>query len=213
LGSRALCVGDPGKAHWYLSSALSMRESLGDTAGAATSRHNLEFVGPPPVPESAQPRAQPERRRGGRRLMLMLTVIALSIAAIPVLLLPGGGGGPPIVQPPPSSVGSPPAGLIVGPVRLDFGRVSVGERSLPQLVTVTNAGNVATSVNVQVSGTNSSAFLVVRNTCDQGPLMPHDSCETTVSFRPDHVGAHSALLEVRLQRRSGKSISLTGIGT
>ena len=49
LGSRALCLGDLFAARTMLTSALELREQLGDEPGAALTRHNLSLLdgGPP----------------------------------------------------------------------------------------------------------------------------------------------------------------------
>ena len=49
VGTRAFCLGEAGVARLSLTQALKLREALGDTAGAAVSRRNLDFVLPPPV--------------------------------------------------------------------------------------------------------------------------------------------------------------------
>ena len=44
IGSRALCVGDSGRARAVLGQAVKLRESLQDDAAAAASRRNLRLV-------------------------------------------------------------------------------------------------------------------------------------------------------------------------
>jgi hypothetical protein len=59
LGSRALGYGDRAAAREQLGMALELRERLGDHAGAAVTRHNLDLLsGPPPTPP------RPPRPRG-----------------------------------------------------------------------------------------------------------------------------------------------------
>ena len=53
IGTRAVCVGDPGKARRLLNQAVVMREAIGDVSGAAVSRQNLALV---LVPEADEPR-------------------------------------------------------------------------------------------------------------------------------------------------------------
>jgi hypothetical protein len=61
LGSRALCLGDAAAARTSLSQALRMREAIGDRAGAAVTRHNLNLLpGAPPAP----PRKPPAPKAG-----------------------------------------------------------------------------------------------------------------------------------------------------
>jgi hypothetical protein len=68
LGTRALCLGEAEAARPALQEALRLRESVGDEAGAAVTRHNLGFMpfsSPPmasrPAPPSA-PTARPMQR-------------------------------------------------------------------------------------------------------------------------------------------------------
>lgn len=51
LGSRALCLDDVSTARDLLTQALQIRESLGDEVGAAITRHNLNFLLSPPLPQ------------------------------------------------------------------------------------------------------------------------------------------------------------------
>ena len=61
LGTRALCLGDGDSARTSLIQALRLRQTLGDRAGAHTTRNNLELVvGPPPPPRRVPP--PPPRR-------------------------------------------------------------------------------------------------------------------------------------------------------
>ncbi len=55
IGTRALCVGDPGTARRLLSQAVALRESLDDIPAAASSRRNLALVLTPAVDESRDP--------------------------------------------------------------------------------------------------------------------------------------------------------------
>jgi hypothetical protein len=49
LGSRALCLGDAGKARALLSQAITLRESVNDVDAVAATRRNLDFVLPPAI--------------------------------------------------------------------------------------------------------------------------------------------------------------------
>ena len=55
IGTRALCVGDPGTARRLLSQAVALRESIDDIPAAASSRQNLALVLAPAVDESRDP--------------------------------------------------------------------------------------------------------------------------------------------------------------
>ena len=56
LGSRALCLGDAGKARALLNQAVALREGVNDADGVAATRRNLGFVLPPAI-ECADSRA------------------------------------------------------------------------------------------------------------------------------------------------------------
>jgi hypothetical protein len=49
LGTRLLGLGDKAQAGGLLNQALQIRLQIGDTAGAAFTRHNLNFLAPPPT--------------------------------------------------------------------------------------------------------------------------------------------------------------------
>jgi hypothetical protein len=55
IGTQHLCVGHPDAARASLAQAVKVREATGDTAAAAASRRNLEFV---PAPVAVAPRAK-----------------------------------------------------------------------------------------------------------------------------------------------------------
>jgi hypothetical protein len=74
LGSRALGVGDRVAAVSQLTRALELRQELGDHAGAAVTRHNLDLLSGPPPPERPPPRPRP-------RLPLLAGAIILALAA------------------------------------------------------------------------------------------------------------------------------------
>ena len=56
IGTRALCVGDPGTARTLLSQAVALRESIDDIPAAAASRQNLALVLTPALDESRESR-------------------------------------------------------------------------------------------------------------------------------------------------------------
>lgn len=72
LGSRALSLDDHGAARDLLGEALRMRQALGDNAGAAVTRHNLELVEPGPI--GFRPPWKP--------LLLVAVVVALVLGAL-----------------------------------------------------------------------------------------------------------------------------------
>ena len=55
IGTRAVCLGEPGVARASLSQAMKLREALGDKAAATASRQNLSFVLPPVSASTERP--------------------------------------------------------------------------------------------------------------------------------------------------------------
>ena len=55
IGTRAVCLGEPGTARASLSQAMKLREALGDEAAATASRRNLSFVLPPVSTSTERP--------------------------------------------------------------------------------------------------------------------------------------------------------------
>jgi hypothetical protein len=85
LGSRALGYGDRSPAREQLGMALELRERLGDHAGAAVTRHNLDLLsGPPPQPPG------PPRSRGP--LIGALTAVLAAAVGIGAAVALSGGG-------------------------------------------------------------------------------------------------------------------------
>lgn len=79
-GTRALCLGDHQTAREDLTRALQIRESIGDVAGAAVTRHNLGLLlGPPPNLPGVPAGPVSSRPRGFPSLLAWLLVPALLI--------------------------------------------------------------------------------------------------------------------------------------
>ena len=117
LGSRALGLGDRKAAVRQLSRALELREALGDRAGAAVTRHNLDLLSGPPPPDRP-PRAP---RPWLPLVAAVLIVVALFVGV--AIAVAGGGQSPTtgssgssnaVQSPsntgqPPSNTGQPPS--------------------------------------------------------------------------------------------------------
>jgi hypothetical protein len=110
LGTQALCLGDTAAARTSLTQALRMRETLGDRAGAAVTKHNLSLLpGAPPAPRRKPP--APKARPPLAKLLISLVgvgIIVITIAAVVIpAILPTPTPAPaPTATPPPPS---PPA--------------------------------------------------------------------------------------------------------
>lgn len=86
LGSRALCLNEISSAFFFLYQALRLRETLGDTIGAAVTRHNLYLLLLPPPTEGAPP---PPRNGPipGSFFTWLLILLPIIVAAVVILTL------------------------------------------------------------------------------------------------------------------------------
>lgn len=95
LGTRAYCLGDVSGAVASLEAALRARVALGDEAGAAATRYNLDFIAAPPA-YGGQDRDGEEDGGGGRargRSLALLVTIAVVVAGLGAAVAIGLGGG------------------------------------------------------------------------------------------------------------------------
>jgi hypothetical protein len=68
IGTRAMCLGSKDAAREALTNALQLRQSIGDRAAAAVTKHNLDLLLGPPAPPKKKPPEEPKRPptpRGG----------------------------------------------------------------------------------------------------------------------------------------------------
>jgi len=101
---------------------------------------------------------------------------------------------------------------VVSPTVLGFGNQSVTVPSAPQSVMLQNVGSTGLSnISIIVVGTNAGDF-TLGGTCGTS-LVANSSCQITVSFNPQGLGARSASLEV-IYPASGspQTVSLSGTG-
>jgi hypothetical protein len=100
----------------------------------------------------------------------------------------------------------------VQPGSLNFGTQTVGTKSAPQPVTLTNTGSIAMSVTqISIYELNYKDFQESNN-CPSS-LAPGASCIINVSFKPGEKGAHTATLDI-LDSGGGspQTVSLSGTG-
>ena len=100
----------------------------------------------------------------------------------------------------------------VTPGSLSFGDQSVGTKSTPQIVTVTNTGTSTLFLSgINISKAGGSYFQ--SNTCG-ATLGVNDSCTISVVFDPQSIGSLTATVEVN-DNASGspQKVSLSGTGT
>ena len=92
LGTRALCLHEAAPARQLLMEAFRLREELGDEAGAAVTRHNLDLLHPGPVSRRSDRHGRAGRGSLARLITLPLKillgvalVLALARGALPAL--------------------------------------------------------------------------------------------------------------------------------
>jgi len=95
---------------------------------------------------------------------------------------------------------------------LNFGTVTVGQASTPQVATFTNTAKFALPIkSLTITGTNASDFTET-NTC-QPSVAAGASCDITVTFKPTATGLRTA--DVSISDGGGGSpqtVALTGTG-
>jgi Bacterial Ig-like domain (group 3)/FG-GAP-like repeat/Abnormal spindle-like microcephaly-assoc'd, ASPM-SPD-2-Hydin len=100
----------------------------------------------------------------------------------------------------------------VSPTSLNFGNQTVGITSTPQVVTLTNTGNInLTITSIQITGTNSGDFGQTNN-CP-GSVSPNKGCQISVTFTPTARGIRNAAVSITDNAPgSPQSVPLTGVG-
>jgi uncharacterized repeat protein (TIGR03803 family) len=98
------------------------------------------------------------------------------------------------------------------PANLNFGNQTVNFTSLPQTVTLTNAGNsTLTITNIELTGDNYTDFAQTNN-CTH-PIAPTKSCQFQVTFTPSETGTRNAAITITDNApNSPQSVPLTGVG-
>ena len=101
----------------------------------------------------------------------------------------------------------------LSPTSLNFGNQTVGIPSTPQVVTLTNTGNIdLTITSIQIDGTNSGDFAETNNCPTR--LTPNAYCTVNVKFDPKTKGVQKASVSVKDNAPdSPQRVSLTGTGT
>ena len=101
------------------------------------------------------------------------------------------------------------------PASLDFGTVTVGQKSSPQNTTLTNVGKTRLHItSITITGTDSGDFFIQQTTCpNPGYLGGGKSCTISVTFQPTQSGSRSANASVSDDGGgSPQQVSLSGIG-
>jgi len=125
-----------------------------------------------------------------------------------VTLTPSSGG---FLSPHVVSLSACSTTVLLTPQGLNFGRVSSGTPSEPQVATITNGGAPTLNLSdISMSGADASEFSISKNTCG-AVLPPSQSCIVNTIFTPATSGAKTATLSIGDDAPcSPQSISLTG---
>lgn len=101
----------------------------------------------------------------------------------------------------------------IAPTSLAFSGQSIGTKSAPQPITITNAGTSALAINgVTIFGSNPGDF-AQSNNCPPS-LGANAACTVNVSFQPAAAGPRSASISVSDDApNSPQAVALTGTGT
>lgn len=90
------------------------------------------------------------------------------------------------------------AGVIVDPLRRNFGNVPVGTNSEPRRIFVTNTADQPYRVTlVGIFGPNRAQYRILGDECSGTNLAPNQRCIVTFRFVPAAAGLQKALLVVR----------------
>ncbi len=209
LGTRALCLGDTFTARAQLLEALRIRESLGDTDGAAVTRHNLELLsGPPPPPR--RPDEPPPKPPAGWRppLLAGAAVIAVLVLGLTAAVLRSTTDS---TRPITSVVDL--MGGELSAHELDFGDQEVGTTSDVLGARLANTGDQPVVIDtVTLAGASPSDFLVSEDPCTGTSVAPGNACTVGIRFRPSAIGVRHATLVIS---RGGGTVPvvLRGNGT
>jgi len=198
LGTRALCLGEHAEAETLLRQALESRLALGDEAGAAATRHNLDLLrGPPPAggPDGPAPAPPSRWRRPGA------VVVGLVVLALAALLLARG---------PIRSRGTPTPGRLVAlDADVDFGPAAVGAGGSVRSVRLVNDGDRPLRVaGLVVEGPGHDEFTIRSSTCQE--VTPRSGCRVDLHFDPTAPGPRHAVLAIAAGSRA--LVRLSGQG-
>jgi Beta-propeller repeat/Abnormal spindle-like microcephaly-assoc'd, ASPM-SPD-2-Hydin len=106
---------------------------------------------------------------------------------------------------------SPSPNVGLSPASVSFGSQTDGTTSSPQIVTLTNTGNVVLNVtNVNITGTNAADFAQT-NTC--GQVAPSATCTASVTFTPTLVGTETGNVSITDDAANSPQLEpLSGVG-
>jgi virginiamycin B lyase len=98
--------------------------------------------------------------------------------------------------------------------KLDFGTHALNDFGRPKTLTITDTGTAPLSIaNADLSGPNRGDFLIRADTCSSNVIRPQGSCQISVLFGPNALGARSATLDVPTNDPATPRLSITLAGT
>ncbi|MEL6350511.1 MAG: cadherin-like domain-containing protein [Cyanobacteria bacterium J06627_28] len=230
LGTRSLALGNTNQADLWLSQALRLREQLGDTEGAAITRHNLGFL----VPYlSVGDRLPPKQPASGLRLgewlgrwwplgtafagFLLFGGVLWSLG-LPQTLLARLGRSTDgtvridaVVNGQNSGVGTA-INVVAEPSAIAFPKTPVKENNRLAF-TLQNTGEMPLDIKtLAVSGRQQNRFSIVEETCTVDSLSPQERCTVAIAFSPESVGTATAQLTAQTSTDRTVVVPLSGTG-
>ncbi len=106
--------------------------------------------------------------------------------------------------------------ILIEPLLGDFGDVTVGNSSTPQIFTFTNTGGSSLTIKtVIMKGVNPYQFIIQSNNCTGKTLLPFDVCTVAVTFTPASAGSKNANLSISSSDPETPllRVPLIGVGT
>ncbi|MEL6901928.1 MAG: choice-of-anchor D domain-containing protein, partial [Cyanobacteria bacterium J06606_4] len=238
LGTRSLALRQPNQADTWLTRSLWLREQLGDTAGAAATRHNLGFIMPSLMVSevnSVVP-VEPASTSLFERLTTQLGAGFSRFWRSPIvlvgLLLGGIIGGvawyrSSVSERPLLPVGlreqvedkgaNDPSGestfsLSFIPAELAFGEVLLEDRAQKSLQIKNESSQPLEIESFEIVDGQTEDFALMEQTCTAA-LLPGKRCQAGVLFEPTAAGDRTAKLKINALNSEGSLVFLSGVGT
>ncbi|MEL6470006.1 MAG: choice-of-anchor D domain-containing protein [Cyanobacteria bacterium J06623_4] len=238
LGTRSLALGQLNQADTWLTRSLWLREQLGDTSGAAATRHNLGLIMPSLMVAEVNPMVPMEPSSTGlfERLMIQLGAGFSRFWRSPILLagllLGGVIGGVFWYRSVVSERPLLPVGLreqVEGagandlleestfslsfiPTELAFGEVLLEER-VQKSLQIKNESNQPLEIeSFEIVDGQTEDFTLIEQTCTAAALPPGKRCQAGVLFEPTAAGDRTAKLKINASNSEGSLVFLSGVG-
>lgn len=197
LGTRELCLLGTAAAG-LLAVALRIREMIGDTAGAAATRHNISQIPPAPAPDVGhepppQTHSRPRLKAAAAAATALWTTVTIFVAIYLTYSTPS---------------------VSFATARLVFPDQPISTSGATQVATLVNNGQTTAHITMpRTVGTNAADFEVTATTCT-AELPVGQPCDTTVAFIPTAEGTRTASLAVDVAEGGVvASASLAGTGS